>query len=179
MGLPEQLFQEMLDFFDEDGIKYIVMNREDNFACLRFAPSSFKEDGGIRTKVYIDFDERAERDDSVTVHFASLSCAKCDEDRIPEAIVRINGMNKRYRWVKFWFDESDNTINVDADAIVFSGSVGKECKQYAVRMSNILEDALIDMKDLFPIGDGDDDTPSSDDLRSMLEALMALLGSDD
>ena len=177
MGKPEELFQETLDFFDGEGIRYSIINREDNFCVLRFAPSSFKDDGGIRTKVFIDFDEREESDGSVTVHFASLSAAKCEDDRVPEAMVRINEMNKRYRWIKFWFDPNDNTINVDADAIVFTGSVGKECKQYAMRMSNILEDALIDMKDIFPASDDDGgDAPSPDELRSMLEALMALLG---
>lgn len=188
MGLPEDLFQEMTDFFDAEDIKYSIIDRADNFAAIRYAPSPWKKDGGIRTRVSIDFDENPKDDGSVTVHFASLRVAACDEERAPEAFVRINELNRRYRWVKFWFRPEDNTLNADADAILFPGSVGKECKQYALRLSDILEDALIEHDDLFPVSpemrgkpsdDGDDgggDAPSEAELRAMLAALMEMLG---
>ena len=177
MGAPEELFKELQQFFDQDGVKYRVVNEADNLMRLVFSATSSKDGGGVRTTVLIDLDEAQEHDGSCTVHFASLSAGKCDEDKIPEAIVRINALNKRYRWVKFWFDDSDNTINADADAIIFTGTVGKECKQMAFRMSDIVEDALIQLRDIFKTDDGGDGgTPSKEELLALLEALRSMVG---
>ena len=176
MGAAENLFAEIKQFFDQDGVKYTVINEADNLMRLAFAPTSSKDGGGVRTRVLIDLDEVQERDGSCTVHFACLSAGKCEEAKIPEAIVRINALNKRYRWVKFWFDDSDNTINADADAVIFPGTVGMECKQFAFRMSDIVEDALIDLRDIFTPEDGGGDTPSRDDLLALLEALRGMMG---
>ena len=122
-------------------------------------------------------DEQADQDGSVTVHFASIGIAKCSDDDLAEALVRINALNKGYRWVKFWLDERDNSFNADADAIVFPGTVGKECTHYAFRMSGIVEDALLEMKDIFTPED-DSDTPSKDELLAMLETLRSMLEED-
>ena len=170
MGKPEELFKEMCSYFDSEGIKYLVLNEEDNLVRLLFSGRSWKDGGGLDTKLFVDFDEQAEQDGSVTVHFASIDIAKCSDDNVPEALVRINALNKGYRWVKFWFDPNNNSFNADADAIVFPGTVGKECTHYAFRMSGIVEDALLEMKDIF--------TPSKDELLAMLETLRSMLEED-
>ncbi len=177
MGKPEELFKEMCSYFDSEGIKYLVLNEEDNLVRLLFSGRSWKDGGGLDTKLFVDFDEQAEQDGSVTVHFASIDIAKCSDDNVPEALVRINALNKGYRWVKFWFDPNNNSFNADADAIVFPGTVGKECTHYAFRMSGIVEDALLEMKDIFTPED-DSDTPSKDELLAMLETLRSMLEED-
>ncbi|MDO5106648.1 MAG: hypothetical protein Q4D39_00085 [Coriobacteriaceae bacterium] len=177
MGKPEELFKEMCAYFDSEGIKYLVMNEEDNLVRLMFAGREWKDGGGVDTKLFVDFDEMAEQDGSVTVHFASIDIARCTDNNIAEALVRINALNKGYRWVKFWFDERNNSFNADADAIVFEGTVGKECTHYAFRMSSIVEDALLEMKDIFTPVD-DSDLPSKDELLAMLEALRSMLDED-
>ena len=34
MGKPEELFKEMCSYFDSEGIKYLVLNEEDNLVRL-------------------------------------------------------------------------------------------------------------------------------------------------
>ena len=179
MGAVEELFKELKEYFDAEGIKYTVLLESDNLMKLLFAPRQYEQGRGLDTEVYIDFDERAEADGSITTHFASLSAGTCnDEKRIAEGLIAINALNKRFRWVKFWFDDSDNTINADADAILFPGTAGKECWQYANRMSRIVEKALMELREIFTPNNPGDPTGNltDEERRRLFEFLSSMFG---
>lgn len=175
MALYEDLFQKLTKFFDDAGIKYTVLSEEKHIVELLFAARNHKYGGGVDTKVVIDFDEQDVGDGTVTTHIASLACGKIQDEKVPEAIFRINSLNKQFRWVKFWFDDEDNTLNADADAIIAPESVGHELLHYTIVMSNIVEDALIQMKDIVePQGT----MPSLSDLEHLLELLRSMMEED-
>ncbi len=46
MGKPEELFKEMCSYFDSEGIKYLVLNEEDNLVRLLFSGRSWKRRAG-------------------------------------------------------------------------------------------------------------------------------------
>ena len=178
MSMYKDLFIKLTEFFDSQGVKYTVRSQEDNIVELLFAARSRKDGGGVDTKVIIDFDEHDVGDGTVTAHLASLCCGKIADENVPEAIVRINGLNKSFRWVKFWYDESDNTLNGDADAIVSPDTVGPELLHYVIVMSNIVEDALIRLKDIVTPGDTMP-IPSLDELKALLDLLRGMQSDDD
>lgn len=178
MSLYKDLFTKLTEFFTDQGVKYRVVSESDNIVELLFAGRAHKDGGGIDTKVIVDFDEQDVGDGTVTVHLASLSCGKIKDENVPEAIVRINGLNRSFRWVKFWFDDRDNTLNGDADAIVAPESVGPELLHYIIVMSNIVEDALIEMKDIVD-PDGGMPMPTLDELEALLELLRGMQSDND
>lgn len=132
MATAESLRQEFMRHMDSRDIKYTVFDEDDNIVYLAFG-------GDKETFVLVDFDE--DGNDAETVHFVSNNFAKAEKSKIPLALVRINEINRQYRWVKFYMSD-DGEISADCDAVVSSGSVGPECVQIAIRMSNIIEDAL-------------------------------------
>ena len=72
--------------------------------------------------------------------------AKCDYVST-RAYTIVNDLNKNYRWLKFWIGE-DGYITADMDAIVYPGSVGRECAEVILRMSKILESAIESLKEV-------------------------------
>ena len=132
MATAESLRKEFMDYMDSKGVKYSVFSEDDNIVHLSFG-------GEKDTFVLADFDEAG--NDASSVHFVSQNFAKAEKQNIPAALVRINDINKSYRWVKFYIAE-DGAISADADADVFPGTVGEECTRAVFRMSTILEEAL-------------------------------------
>lgn len=132
MATAESLRREFMQHMDSRDIKYTVFDEDDNIVYLAFG-------GDKETYVLVDFDEAG--NDADSVHFLSQNFAKAEKSKIPLALVRINEINRQYRWVKFHMSD-DGEISADCDAVISPGSVGPECVQVAVRMSNIIEDAL-------------------------------------
>jgi len=132
MPTADSLRQEFMKYMDSKDIKYTVFDEEDNIVYLAFG-------GDKETFVLVDFDEDGNNADSV--HFLSGNFAKAEKAKIPLALVRVNEINRQYRWVKFYMSD-EGEISADCDAIIAPGSVGPECVQIAMRMSNIIEDAL-------------------------------------
>lgn len=50
-------------------------------------------------------------------------------------------MNDEYRWVKFYVDESDNTVTLADDAVVQLDSCGEEVFELIMRMAGIADGA--------------------------------------
>ncbi len=167
MATAEELRTEFTAFMREQGIKYSIHDEADNIVKLQFAGRSSKG-GGADTTVFVDFDE--EGNSAESVHFVSWEFASCAEEKFAEVLVKINGYNRRFRWVKFWMKQTDNggVISCDADAILIPGSSAEEVTQMAFRMSDIVEDAILDLGDLV-VTDGD--SPSMDEILALLKML--------
>lgn len=132
MATAESLRQEFMRYMDSKDIKYTVFDEEDNIVYLAFG-------GDKETFVLVDFDEDGNNADSA--HFLSSNFAKAEKATIPLALVRLNEINRQYRWVKFYMSD-EGEISADCDAVLSPGSVGPECVQISMRMSNIIEDAI-------------------------------------
>lgn len=173
MTIGADLRREFTDYLDQKGYKYMVVDEEDNIVVLGFTGDR----DTIDTRIYVDFDERADMHSIACVHFVAQDFAKCADEKVGEVIIKLNDLNKRFRWVKFWLDKSDNTISADADALIFSGSTGEECLDYVLHVSHIVQEGYKELRSLIITDDGgDDDGPSKEELLRMLEMLSGMLG---
>ena len=48
-------------------------------------------------------------------------------------------MNSKYRWAKFYVDEEDNTITIEADAYIQLDSCGEEILNVVVKIVSIAD----------------------------------------
>ena len=160
MATAEELRQEFTDYMDMKGLKYTVMDKEDNMVYLAFG-------GEKETFVMVDFDESG--DDSDSVHFNSIGFAKAAKADFAKALVKINDINRKYRWVKTFILE-DGKICCDADANVYPGTVGQECVQVVIRMSNIIEDILGDLEGVAEI---DEEAKKTFDMLAMFKRFTS------
>ena len=133
MATAEDLRKEFMEFMDAKDMHYTVMDEEDNMVYLAFG-------GETDTFVMVDFDE--DGDDASSVHFSSLGFAKVEQDDMAAALVKLNEVNTKYRWATFFIH--DNELSANCDAKIYPGSVGPECFELAIRLSNIIEDAIKD-----------------------------------
>ena len=132
MATAQDLRREFTRFMDDEGVRYAVLDEDDNILYLAF-------DGDKDTFVLVDFDE--EGDDATSVHFVSQGFAKAEKPKIPAALVKLNEINRQFRWVKFHMAD-DGAISADADAALVPGHVGEACWEIVLRMSGIIENAL-------------------------------------
>lgn len=123
-------------FMDTKGIKYTVLDDDDNIIYLAFGGSRYD------TFVLVDFDENVPCD---SAHFSSNGFAKIIPGKNAEALVKLNQINKKFRWVKFWMDD-EGKFTADCDAVLDMATVGEECLQVAIRLSNIIENALEELE---------------------------------
>lgn len=139
MATTKQLYNEFKAFMDKVGIRYREFDRDDNIIYLSFG-------GEHATYVLVDFDE-VEGDGAGAVHFVSQGFAKCMKKDLAAALIAVNQLNARFRWVKFFINE-DGEISCSEDALVDIGSVGNECANIAFNMSEIIGKALEVLADI-------------------------------
>ena len=156
MVTAEDLRKEFTDFMDEHDIHYTVMDEKDNMVYLAFG-------GDQHTYVMVDFDETDGRD-AESVHFSSPGFATVEKANVPAALIALNKVNRKFRWVKFFMGD-DNKLCADCDATVFPGTVGQECFHCAGRMSDIIEHAL---KEFEGVAEVDEETMK---MLSMVAAM--------
>ena len=153
---------------DQEDIVYEVVNREDNIVRLAFGGRD-RKGGGADTTIYVDFDEHGDEADSV--HFVAQKFAKCTLENFPQVLVKVNDYNTRYRWVKFFVRREDDAayLYADSDAVLIPGASALECVECSFRMSDIVENVIIDLGDLVEADDG------KERLRAMMAALQRML----
>lgn len=168
MASTEALRGEFERYMDSRGVKYSTVNSGDNIDLLSF------DRHGESTRVYVDFDEEGE---ASTVHFCVQNFAKVkSQDLLPKALLAMNGLNRRFRWLKFHINTDNLTITADCDAKVFPGSVGEECTEICFRAASIIEDAFEDLDGIVEV-EGEE-SPSKEELLAMLKQIMAQLGDE-
>ena len=168
MATAEDLRAEFCAFMRDNNVKYTIHDEADNIVKLEFAarPSKGK---GADTTVLVDFDEKGDNADSV--HFVAWEFASCTQANYAQVLVKLNDYNRKYRWCKFWMKQTDNgggVITADADAKLVPGSSGLEVTGLAFTVSDIVEDAIIDLGDLVDAGGAG---PSMDDILALLKML--------
>ena len=121
----KQLF---MDYMDANGVKYSDV-REDVVKVVYIGDN-------LKTiPVYVFFD----KDGDPLVCFKCWDIAKIGEHGMAAAIIACNGLNKKYRWVKFYLDD-DNDIVAQIDAYVDEATCGSECLNLVKRVVNIVDE---------------------------------------
>ena len=158
MATAADLRNEMTTYMDQNGIKYRVVDEGDNIVRLSFAARESLPGGGASTQILVDFDEKDNEADAV--HFVCYKFAQCSLDRMAEVLLKLNGYNTKYRWVKFYVRPEETTayLYADTDARLVPGAAAKECVTTCFLMSDIVEEAIVDLGDLVQTGDEEDET---------------------
>lgn len=102
----------------------------------RLVRLSFKADNKESIDVLLVFDE-----DEHSVSCKCFNICKFAADK-KEAMYKVcNEVNAQYRWLKFYVDESDNTITAQMDAVIQVESCGPECYEIVGRSVSIVDEA--------------------------------------
>lgn len=118
-------------FLDSQGYHY---SEELDGEVLRLGIAGLNNIGTMEVIVVFDENDR-------TVSIKSFDICQIPESK-KEQLYRIcSELNERFRWVKFYVDESDNTITVQDDAVVSADTSGEEIAELVFRMCGITADA--------------------------------------
>lgn len=118
-------------FFDEKGLKYSIIGEKED--CIKLGFTMDSRDG---LDVLIIMDE-----DGESAKVRAYDLAKFPANKIDVMYKTCNELNKDYRWLKFFVDESDNTITCDMDAIIQLDSCGMELYELCFRLVHIADEA--------------------------------------
>lgn len=80
-------------------------------------------------------------DEGGYVSLRSYNLCKFDDSKKADMYKVCSELNARFKWVKFYVDESDNTITCQDDAIIQLDSAGPECFELLLRMYSIMDDS--------------------------------------
>ncbi len=119
-----------VDFLKEHDIKF----RDLDERAVRLSFHSDTVPNGVT--VYVIFDS----EDNNGVHFTARDFAIVPKDKYAAVLLACNEANAKYRWVKFYINDSFEIV-LDEDAVIDRSSVGQECAEVAFRISDILDDA--------------------------------------
>ena len=117
-------------YFESKGIRSAGVDEERNILQVKF--------GGDNTNITILLCFTA---DGGYVTFKSFNLCKFSPDKLPQMYKACSELNRDYKWVKFYVDESDNTVTAQDDAIIQLDSCGEECYELVGRMVTIVDEA--------------------------------------
>lgn len=89
---------------------------------------------GIRVLMYFD-------SNNASVKIRTQNLVKFDASKKEKMYKVCNELNARFRWVKFFVDENDNTITAEDDAIIQLDSCGEEVFRCCLQLTKISDDA--------------------------------------
>ena len=134
-GLPRRdtAAKEMMKLFADKLEKennYYNIHDETNMITLGFHGENFES-----LSFAVIFDE-----DGKSISVRAYSIVRFKEDQLPEAYGFCNGMNDKFRWVKFFVD-SENDLTASLDAVISPDSVAEECYELLMRTVSIVDSA--------------------------------------
>ena len=117
-------------FFDSHDIRYSM--RGDDNEVIRVG---FRAENKESVEILLFF---SEKNDNVGIR--SFDLCKVPEAKKPALYELCSKLNDKYRWVKFYIDEDDNTITAADDAVIQLDSCGEECLELVMRMCDIADE---------------------------------------
>lgn len=118
MATAEQFRDEFQKFMDSEGIKYSIRDEKDNIVRIMW-------DTNVGTvELFVDFDE--DGDKAEMVHLVCPEAATPLPDKQAAAMMACNEFNEKRRWVKFYVSSRNGDVMADTDAILSSGTAGRE-----------------------------------------------------
>ena len=118
-------------YIESQGKKCNIQDGHDDVLWM-----GFRTDNIEAIKIYMIFDK--EREDFI-VSFKAFNVCKFPAEKTELMYKVCSQMNRQYRWVKFYVDESDNTITCQDDAMIQLETAGKECLDLVARMVQICD----------------------------------------
>ena len=125
--------KSVCDFFDLKGMKYTVLNDEDEVIEIIY---NGKNMARIRMVLTFDKDEK-----SIAIH--SYSIAKPKDDSAvskAKAYIACNLLNQKWRWFKFYLD-TDDEYTASVDAVIDLYTAGEECYELIQRMTDVIDNS--------------------------------------
>ena len=117
-----------LKFLEAKEISASILN--DNTCRVGFSLS------GTGISIFVEFSE-----DGTSVHFTGLDFVKIPEGK-QEIVYKVcNQCNAKYRYVKFYWNETENAVVCDSDAVIQLDSCSEECFRIIMTMGRIVDDA--------------------------------------
>ena len=117
-------------YLDSKGLRYRV--EEEN--RIRIAYGDLDNIG--RAEVLVIFD-----DNDTSVGLRCFNVCNIPENKVVNLYEVCSKLNERYRWIKFFVDENDNTITAADDAIVQAETSGEEVLDLVRKMIHIVDEA--------------------------------------
>ena len=129
MTSAQSLKKSVEQYFDNKGIKYAQFGDDDSSLLIRFKGDHY----GIG--LLIGFDPN-------TIGVSAHKFGKCASS-MSEVYSILNGLNASYKWPKFYVDE-DNSLCADYYLITDCSDAGESCLELAMRISQVVENALVE-----------------------------------
>ena len=126
--------QAFIEKLDEVGLKYSLSSPDEDGDEL--VKINNKDDNGFEYTIRLYFDENEEncfiRVWNI-IHYSDFYFSK---------VLRVcNSLNYKYRYLRFYADESDNTVTASIDLIFRDNDVGEIAMEAVVTTASILEKA--------------------------------------
>ena len=121
--------------FDSEGLFYTVLgiDSDNNKEYVAFKNES---DAGEYT-ILISFKENNEE-----VNLRIFNIISYSDADFSKLLRTVNSMNYKYKWVRFYLDETDNTLTASMDLVVRPGDqVGDIVIDAMIHMTNVLDAA--------------------------------------
>ena len=118
-------------FFDSEGIKYELLNEDTGLIRLGFTMENKDS-----LSIFLDFSA-----DGTSVSLVSFEIAKAPVEKKYKMFELCNSLNKRYKWVRFYYDEEKAMITAQDDAVIQLDSCGEEIIRCCIQMMHIVDEA--------------------------------------
>ena len=122
--------QIFLDYLKSEGVNAGFIDPEESVVKVGWKLDT------TRISDYIIFD-----DDSKYAQIQGHEFIQIPEDKYDIILREINNCNKEYRWAKFYLNEEEGEIVVNADAIIQLDSCAEEVDEIMHRLNSIVDDA--------------------------------------
>ena len=117
-------------FFDSKGIKYRV---EEENRKIRVVYDLDNVNDFV-VNIFVDNDDAG-------VAVRSFYYVKFPANKAEAMYKKCSEINGRFRWIKFYVDDDDNTVTLAVDGVIQLDSCGEEVYELMGRMLNIADDA--------------------------------------
>ncbi len=132
--------QKFINLMDEKGIKYEycgILNEttQSETVSIRYTGKNLKT-----IEVNFTFNKNC-RDVAIAVY----NIAVVPDNKLGSTIIALNALNCKWRFVRFCLDRSDNTVQVESDAVFRDTDVDEICVELLTRVVSITDEAYTDI----------------------------------
>lgn len=126
--------QAFLRALDEEGIIYTLHGIDEriNYECVTMNNKGEE----LSYTINYFFSE-----DSTYTGLRVWNVITYNDSDLAKVLRTCNSLNSDYKYVKFYADESDNTVTVEMDLIHRSGDVGDIVLEATLRLANVLDES--------------------------------------
>ncbi|MCD7884948.1 MAG: YbjN domain-containing protein, partial [Lachnospiraceae bacterium] len=118
-------------YFESKGLKVKVTGDNEDVLIAYFGCKNVDT-----LQIVLFFNEKG-----TNVHIMGREFCKVSEEKKPAMYKVCSELNSKFRWVKFYINETDNTVIAEDDAVIQLDSCGAECFELMLRMSSIVDEA--------------------------------------